>query len=142
MKCYAHVLTLFYLLAFGAAPVELEEVVLHDEPGAIYKLPFQVVQHAACEIHDETADGAYKMVVMLGRLSEEVAAGVALAVHLAYETHVGQHLERAIYGDKSHVGVFAVGSLIKLGRGDVVIAFSDGVYHSATLGGQLVALLL
>jgi hypothetical protein len=99
MKCYSHGLNLFSLLAIGAAPVKLEEVVLHDEPGAIGKLPFQVVQHAAGEIHDETADGAYKVVVMLGRLSEEITAGVALAVHLAYEAHAGQHLKRAIHGD-------------------------------------------
>jgi len=34
-----------------------------------------------------------------------------------------------------------VGSFVKLGRGDVVVAFRDGVDHGATLGGQLVAFL-
>jgi hypothetical protein len=135
MKCYAHVLTLFYLLAIGAAPVKLEEVVLHNEPGIIDKLPFQVVQYAAGEVYDETADGAYEMVVMLGRPSQEVAAGIALVVHLAYEPHIGQHLERAIYGDQSDAGVFAVGPFVKLGRGDVVVAFSNGVDYGTTLGG-------
>jgi hypothetical protein len=78
---------------------------------------------------------------MLSRPSQEIAAGVALAVHLAYETQSGQHLERAIYGDQPDAGVFAVGSLVKLGGGDVVVAFGDGVNNSATLGGQLVAFL-
>jgi hypothetical protein len=85
MKCYAHVLTLFYLLAIGAAPVKLEEVVLHYEPRTIGKLSFQVVQYATGEVYDETAAGAYEMVVMLSRPSQEVTAGIALVVHLAYE---------------------------------------------------------
>jgi hypothetical protein len=37
--------------------------------------------------------------------------------------------------------MFAVGPLIELGRGDVVVAFSDGVNDSAALGGQLIAFL-
>jgi hypothetical protein len=102
MKCYAHVLTLFYLLAVGAAPVKLEEVILHYEPGTIGKLSFQVVQYATGKVYDETAAGAYEMVVMLGGPSKQVTAGGAFAVHLAYEAHAGQHLKRAIHGDQSH----------------------------------------
>lgn len=115
--------------------MKLEEVVLHYESCPIDKLLFQVVQNAAGEVYDKTAVGAYEVVMMLGRPSEEITAGIAFIVHLAYEPQGGQHLERAIYGDQSDAGVFAVGSFIKLGRGDVIVAFGDGVDYSTTLGG-------
>ena len=121
--------------------MELKEMVFHDESSIVGKPLFQLAQLAAYKVDDHAALGAYEVVVVLRRPPEQVTAGVSFVVHLADEPHSGQHLKRAIYGDQSDAGMFTVRTFIKLGGGDVVVAFSDGVYHCPALGCQFVAFL-
>jgi len=117
-------------------------MLFHCKTGLAGQLLFQLVEVAIAEIHHLAAIGADEVVMVLLRPAQQVAAAIAAGVHLTYQADVGQHLQGAVDGDQAYVRALLPGTLVKLGRGEVILGIGDGFKHRAALGGDLITPLL
>ena len=114
-----------FLLATWAAPDELQEVAFNTEPRLPTQLLLQFLEVATGEIDNPAARRAYKVVVMLVRSSQQVAAPPVVGMHFTDEPHLSQDIEGSVDSHQPDARVLLTHLLVDITGREVPVAVSD-----------------